>query len=66
MPFLGRFGRKRAIRVKENDTFFVLCDFLGHFVLQTVASQDLTAIQTPPKKSYLKTYGRFFGFWPLW
>jgi hypothetical protein len=35
---------------------------LGFIARQAVAFQCLAAIRPLPKKSYLKTYGRFFGF----
>jgi hypothetical protein len=48
----------------ENISHFFSCffDFLGFLASQLIALQEQTRIQTPPKKSYLKTYRRFFGF----
>jgi hypothetical protein len=66
-PFLARFGRKKAIRAKENDTCFcVFSDYRRFYALQAVAGKELTSTLTLQKKSYLKTYGRFFDFGHLW
>jgi hypothetical protein len=40
--------------------------FLGFLALQAIESKGQAAIKTLQKKSYLKTYGRFFVFPGLW
>jgi hypothetical protein len=50
-----------------NILHFFSCFFglLGFFALQAVAFQEQARSKPLPKKSYLKTYGRFFVFYRL-
>jgi hypothetical protein len=42
--------------------FFAISRFFGNSLIPTHCLAMTNAIPTPPKKSYLKTYGRFSGF----
>jgi hypothetical protein len=69
----GSFWRKKGSLwqqnrgLSENISHFFLhfFVFLGFYALQAVAFQGQAAIKPPPKKSCLKTYGKFFVFFRL-